>query len=66
MDCPLQAVLKLCMMRQTSAEPLALRMVFVTARAIALPSPLAVIDACEPPLKAKNPKNRMNPPKADN
>ena len=38
--------------------------VFTTALATASPSPSAVMEAWEPPLKAKNPKMRMNAPSA--
>ena len=38
--------------------------VLTTAWETASPSPLLLMVSCEPPLKARNPKNRMNPPKA--
>ena len=40
--------------------------VFTTAKETAPPSPLLAIDPCEPPLNAKNPKNRINPPSETN
>lgn len=38
--------------------------VLTTAWETASPSPLLLMVSCEPPLKARNPKNRINPPKA--
>ena len=38
--------------------------VLTTAWETASPSPLLLMVSCEPPLKARNPKNRMNPPRA--
>lgn len=40
------------------------RTVFVIESATISASPALAIAACDPPLKAKKPKNRMNPPKA--
>lgn len=38
--------------------------VFTTDRLTAAPSPSAEMLVWEPPLKARNPKNKINPPKA--
>jgi len=38
--------------------------VFVMTRATVSPSPGLEMDPREPPLNARKPKNRMNPPKA--
>ena len=48
----------------TIAPALPDNMVLTMATATTVPSPSAEIDAWEPPLKAKKPKNRMNPPRA--
>ena len=48
----------------TTAPPEAARIVFLTAVATAAPSPAAEMEACDDPLNAKNPKMRMNPPRA--
>lgn len=39
-------------------------MVFTIDRATADASPWLLIASCDPPLKARNPKKRINPPKA--
>ena len=63
--CVLHLPTRLLMMRLMVAAPLPASIVLVTARATTLPSPGSDILACEPPLNAKNPKNRMKPPKAE-
>ena len=65
-QCFLHAPDNLLISKLTVAAPLPERMVLVTDRATTAPSPGAEMLACDPPLNAKNPKNRMKPPKAAN
>ena len=50
--------------RAAKAANVAEMTVLIMERAMASPSPAAEMLAWEPPLKAKKPKNRINPPRA--
>lgn len=51
-------------MRVKEAEAEAEMMVFTTAMLALAPLPWPLMFSCEPPLKARKPKQRMKPPRA--
>ena len=54
----------LLMIRDENAAKDAEIIVLTTDKLMAAPSPGFEMLVCEPPLKARNPKNKMKPPKA--
>lgn len=57
-------ICNLLMMSEPKAAKEADIIVLTTETATAAPSPSELIVSCDPPLKAKNPKNKMKPPRA--
>ena len=52
------------MLREEKAAKEAEMIVLTTDMATAAPSPSLLIVSCDPPLNAKNPKNKIKPPSA--